>query len=131
VTRRTAIALIAAASPAVADERSDILEAVDPLAVALTDGDAGAFIRRIPADAPNYAELRDNVRALVAQAEVSSSVVVLKVENGAAELDWSMRIRSRATEMLLERRRGIVHVRVDRGKIKSLEPATFFASAKQ
>jgi hypothetical protein len=130
VTRRTAITVLAA-STLPADERSEVLEAVDPLAVALTDGDAGAFIGRIPSDAANYVELRDNVRALVAQAEVSSSVVVLKLENGEAELDWSMRIRSRATDMLLERRRGVVRVRVERGRIKSLEPAAFFAAAKQ
>ena len=128
--RRTAITTLLAASAAAADGRTDALDAVEPLASALSDGDAGAFMARIPQDAPNYSELAANVRALVAQTRTTSSVTVLKVGSGAADLDWYLEIRSRATDMSLERRRSIVRIEFAGRKLRRIEPAGFFAPPK-
>ena len=45
-----------------ADERTDVLDAVTPLAAALINGDADEFMRHIHEDCPNRRELADNVR---------------------------------------------------------------------
>lgn len=123
MTRRAALLL-----PAVlwADERSDVLNAVTPLASALSEGDAEEFSRRIPDDAPNRQQLIDNIRGLIAQAEITCSVRLVSVENGRAELDWLMDLRSRSTQSLLERRKGAVFVTIRNRAVASLEPIDFF-----
>jgi hypothetical protein len=112
-----------------ADDRTDALDAIAPIASALSEGDAGMALGRLPDDAPNSAELRANLSALIAQAEVTSSVEVLDASEGKAELDWYMEIRSRETRSILERRRGKVSIRFRRRKLSAIEPASMFAPA--
>ena len=128
MTRRRAVfgLLIATASVAAADERADVLEIITPLATALSNGDADAFLRRIPADAPERAQLADNVRTLTAQAEMTCSIQLRTFGEGRAELDWYMEIRSRATSTMLERRRQTLAVRIRDKQILSIEPVDFF-----
>lgn len=123
MTRRAALLL-----PAVlwADERSDVIDAVTPLAAALSEGDADAFSRRIPDSLPNRQQLIDNIRGLIGQAEITCSVRVVIIENGRAQLDWLMDLRSRSTQSLLERRKGPVFVTVRNHTVASLEPVDFF-----
>jgi hypothetical protein len=109
-----------------ADERTDVLDAVSPLATALSNGDADAFMRRIPDDAPNRSQLADYVQGLIGQAEITCSVRLLNVEKERAELDWLMDIKGRATQSILERRKGKVVVVVRKRAIVSLEPVEFF-----
>lgn len=126
MTRRAALLL-----PAVlmADERSDVIDAVTPLASALSNGDAEDFMRRISESAPDREALRNNIHALLGQAEITCSVRLVNIDNGRAELDWLMDIRSRATQNLLERRKGAVAVRIRNREILSVEPAAFFRPA--
>ena len=85
MTRRCVLWHIAGAVALVfADERTDILDIVSPLATALSNGDADAFMRRIPDDAPNRAELDHNIRGLIAQAEMTCSVLVRSLIEGGA-----------------------------------------------
>lgn len=112
-----------------ADERSDILDLVSPLATALSNGDPEEFLKHIPEDCPNRTQLADNVRGLIAQAEVTCSVDIKNIKDGRAELDWLMDIRARATETTLERRKGTVIITVRNGALASLEPASFFRPA--
>lgn len=123
MTRRAALLL-----PVVlwADERTDVLDAVSPLATALSNGDAEAFMRRIPDDAPNRGQLAGYIQGLIGQAEITCSVRLVNVEQGRAELDWLMDIKGRATQSILERRKGFVVVVVRKGAIASLEPVEFF-----
>jgi hypothetical protein len=107
-----------------ADERTDALDAIAPFAAALSNGDAGALLESIPKDAR---ELRRNLAALIARAEVTSSVEVVTATKSAAELDWYMEIRDRITQTVVERRRGKVQLQHRRRKLLSLEPASFFA----
>jgi hypothetical protein len=112
-----------------AEERGDALESVAPLAAALSDGNATAFVQHLPQDAPNFAQLRDNARALIAQAEVTSSIEVLK-QGEITQLDWYMEIKSRATGTIIEGRRGIVRIKHQGRRLRSIEPAEFFAPPK-
>lgn len=105
-----------------ADARQDVLDMTAPLAAALSNGDADDFLARVPADA----SLETNVRALTAQAEVTSSIQIASLEKDMAELDWYMQIRGRATGSLLERRRGTVKIRFRKHEILSITPADFF-----
>lgn len=112
------------------DDRTDALDSVAPLAAALSEGDSGMALDLLPRDAPNFSELRANLSALMAQAEVTSSVEVLQASPGAADLDWYMEIRSRETGTIVERRRGKVSIRFRRRKLLALEPASMFAAPK-
>jgi hypothetical protein len=125
--RRTILVLALAACVAAADDHSDALEAIAPLATALSNNDASSFLRHLPPDLPNGRELRENISALIAAAEVTSSVEVIDAADGAASLDWYMAIRSRVTAMVVERRRETVKIRYGKGKLLSIEPASFFA----
>jgi hypothetical protein len=123
VTRRAALCLPALL---LGDERSDVLDAVTPLASALSNGDAEEFMRRIAEDFPNRSQLANYIQGLIAQAELTCSVRLVNVETDRAELDWLMDIRGRATQMILERRKGTVFVKVRRRTVVSLDPITFF-----
>lgn len=110
-----------------ADERTDALDAIAPLASGLSNNDVGLLLEAVPRDAE---ELRTNLKALVAAAEVTSSVEVVDADKGSAQLDWYLEIRSRATQSVIERRRGKVNIRFRRRKLLALEPASFFAPPK-
>jgi hypothetical protein len=129
VTRR-AVLLMAGGILAFADERTEVFEIVSPLASALSNGDAEEFLRRIPADVPDRIQLANNVRALLAQAEMTCSIQLRSYKEGRAELDWYMEIRSRATASVMEQRKSIVTVRLRDRQISSIEPVDFFRPAK-
>lgn len=126
--RRTFASVLFVAFSARADDRTDALDAIAPIAAALSDGDTAALLAALPRDAENYAELRENLTAMIAQAEVTSSVEVISAESGAAELDWYMQMRNRSTKMVIARRRGTVQIRFRKRKLLALSPASFFAS---
>lgn len=125
MTRRAVLGLTSLML-AYGDERTDLLDVVTPLANALSSGDADGFLRRITADAPNRAQLEDNIRGLIAQAEMTCSIQVNSIEADHAELDWYMEIRSRATQSLLERRKAPITVKVQDRRISLLKPVDFF-----
>ena len=129
MTRRAVLLLAAAACVASADERTEVLEILSPLASDLSNGDADAFLRRISADAPNRTELADHIRGLLAQAEMTCSIRLLSYDEGRAELDWYMEIRSRVSGSVMERRKQTVIVRLRNREVLSLEPVEFFKPA--
>jgi hypothetical protein len=113
--------------PAVAGIRDDTLQIVSKMASALSSGDASSFMACVDKSAPDYDVLRDNVYALVTEAEATSSIEMIRTEGDVAELDWSLELRSRETGTVAELRHAAVTVRVSRGKIQSLKPVSFFA----
>jgi hypothetical protein len=123
-TRRTAVAMIGAAA---AHAEKTVLEIVAPMAAALAADDIIGFFEPIAEDAPDRGKLRAYITALVGQFEITSSVLVKRQENGSAELDWYMELKSLATQSVIERRRDAVTVRVRNEKIQSLQPVDFFA----
>jgi hypothetical protein len=120
---------LAVASAARGDERTDAIEAVAPLATALSNGDATEFLRRIPDDSPDRLQLSDNIQALIGQAEMTCSIQLRAIREGRGEFDWYMEIRSRATMSVLERRRENVVVHFRNKEVFSLAPVSFFRPA--
>ena len=127
MTRRTALLLPAMVF---ADERSEVLDLVTPLASALSEGNADVFLRRIPEDSPGRSQLVTYIEGLIAQAEMTSSVRLLSVEKGRAKLDWYMEIRSRSTQAVMERRKRTLTVRLRNGALFAIEPIEFFKPAE-
>jgi hypothetical protein len=127
VTRRAALLLPVLLR---ADERADVLEAVTPLASALSNGDADEFLRHIHPECPARRELSDNVRALLGQAEITSSVQFTRSEKGRAELDWYMQIKSRSLQSVLASRDQAVFVTLRDRLIYTIEPVDFFKPAE-
>jgi hypothetical protein len=130
IARRSILLAGLAASGLRADERTDALDLVAPLAAALADEDRNAPGWNAPKNLPNREELAGNVAALIAQAVTTSSVEVISVDSGSAELDWYMQIRNRSTRMLAEQRRGTVRIAWSKKRLTRLEPASFFAPPK-
>src|SRR4051794_39505059 len=128
MTRRGLLATGFLAGLLRADDRTDALDVITPLASALANSDPDGFASSLPRELANREEIRANVAALIAFAEVTSSVEVNSASKGEAELDWYMQIRSRATSMLAEQRHGTVKIGWNKKKrLTLLEPASFFA----
>ena len=113
-----------------ADERTDVLDAVEPLATALSNGDADDFMRRIPEECPNRPQLADNIRGLLGASGDYLLSRVQTFEKGRAELDWYMQIKSRASQSILERRKAPVFVTLRDGSVCTIEPIDFFKPAE-
>jgi len=128
MTRRRLTGWLALLWPAIlaADERADALAVISPLASALSAGDSESFLQGIAEDAPERAKLAANIRGLLAQAEITSSVRLLSIQDGRAEVDWYMEIRSRARSTVVDRRKATLVVQIQNKKISSLDPVDFF-----
>ena len=142
---RSATLLCVAVSLAFADAHDDVVEVFTRMAAALTEantdgtashgGNVAEFMSGISKDMPDYDTLKNNVTALVNNAEISSSVEVLTEEaQGDAykvDLDWVLEIRSLQQDGPLVRRREVVHCQLTkekkRWKIVALKPVEFFA----
>lgn len=101
------------------------------LASALSEGNSQEFMKAFDPAMPGYAKLQANITALAGQAEIATSIDILREEESAVELDWFLQIRSLDPTGPLERRRQVVKCRLERrGKklrIVSLEPIELFA----
>jgi len=115
-------------------ENQEIVDLVGRLAEALSDGSTERFMAQIERSWEGHAELERNIRALLAQVDVSSSVSVLR-ESGdekarEVELDWMLELWNRTLAAHQERRRAKLTCRLERrnGKwrIVALEPVGFF-----
>jgi hypothetical protein len=129
LSRRLLLSALMAATLA-ADERTEILEVVEPLAAALSASRGDDFMAAFAEDMPDRSRLRDYIATLIAFAEVTSSIVLVRIDDGRAELDWYMEIRARASGSVVERRREKVSVRVSSRKILELKPVDFFRLPK-
>jgi hypothetical protein len=125
VVRRALLGLLLAAASR-ADQRTEVLEIIEPLAAALSESTSDNFMRIFAADMPDRRRLHDHVAALIAFAEVTSSIELIRLKDERAELDWYMQIRARATNSVVERRRGTVKILVRNKKIEEIEPVDFF-----
>jgi hypothetical protein len=119
--------LLLVAGAAVADERTDVLDWVAPLATALSEGDAAAFLGAIDKNMPKYGDLEANVTGLLNAADVTCSVEFIASEGDTATLDWYMQIKSKEQAGVAEERRGRVTVRLGKKKVLDISPVSFFA----
>jgi hypothetical protein len=137
MTRRRLLLAIAAVPIARADEAQDVRDFFGQLESALSEGNAGQFMRGFDRSMPGYEMLAANVEALVQQADVQSSVEVLSDEGTATsrklELDWFLQFVEPKPGGDTARRREQVHCTLTlqgkKWRITSMEPLSLFAPA--
>jgi len=121
-----------------ADDAQDVWDLFTEVASALSEGNAAQFLKAFDRSMPGYAMLEANVIALLAQAEVQSSIEILSDEGTGAtravELDWFLQIVAQQEAGGSTRRRERVHCRLakqgKRWRITSIEPLAFFAAPR-
>jgi hypothetical protein len=146
MARGAALVCIAAAFVC-ADAHDDVIDVVTSMAGALTEvsgtgdavkgGNVPKFMAAFSKDMPNYETLKNNVTALVNNAEVSSSILPLNEDGDdqarMIDLDWLLELRSLEQDGPLVRRREVVHCELRKEKkhwkIVALKPIEFFAPA--
>jgi len=127
VTRRVFACLPLAAVLCIADERSDILDVITPLASALSAGDAAAFLGGFDKDMPGFDKLTTWITGLIDAFEITNSVDLYSSNGDDAELDWSMRLRSHLPGGNAEDRHQLLQVKIGKNrKITSVTPLEFF-----
>ncbi len=133
----TLIFLLAAAIGR-ADTHADVVDLFASMAAALSEDKPEAFLARIEKTSPEYEKLKVDIPALLSQAELTSSVTILKDEGDdskrVVDLDWFLEIRGKTPDGPLIRRRDFIHCTVEKhGKtwrVVSLKPPDFFAPLK-
>jgi hypothetical protein len=120
------IGCVIAAKAGAADD-SSILQVFEPLASALSNGDAEMFLKPIDAAMPGYDQLRENVSALITRFDITSSIELIRAEAGKVELDWYLELRNKGEGGANEQRRKVVTARVQKKRILSIGPIEFFA----
>jgi hypothetical protein len=108
------------------------------MASALSGVNVDQFMDAIDRDMPGYDALRENVTALVNQAEVTSSIEPIRNEGDdsrrALDLDWYLEVRSLLQDGPIVRRREVIHCELRKQKktwkVVALKPIDFFAPAK-
>jgi hypothetical protein len=121
-----------------ADTHSDILEVFTSMAAALSDSNVSVFMNAFDKDLSGYGKLKNDITALLTQADVSSSVEPIKDEGTdttrSVDLDWLLQIRSQLPDGPIVNRRQIMHCELRKQgkhwKIISITPMDFFAPAK-
>jgi hypothetical protein len=127
VTRRALIATLLA-TLAHADPPPAVWALLRSAAEALADKDPAAFLELFDPSMPGYRQLREDIEALLAAEDVSSSIEVVNDDGTAQardmELDWLLQIGRN------QPRRAILKCRVERKgrawKFTRLEPVGFF-----
>ena len=130
MTRRALLILLPLSALTLgADQRSDILDIVTPLASALSAGDSQAFLGGFDRKMPGFDDLAGWVTGLLDAYEITSSVDLFEIKGEDIDLDWSLRLRSRVATGKSDDRRDVVTIRIGKGKkITSLRPLEFFKS---
>lgn len=113
----------------------DVVDLFSRLAGALSQGNASAFLKHFDREMPGYGTLEAQVYALVNQANVASSLDIVKddgdARSRAVELDWILEVAPKEPANPTERRHQAVRCRLEpRGKqwkIVWLDPIGFFA----
>jgi hypothetical protein len=127
---RVALLLAVAITPASADVEDEIRTLVADAAAALSEANQPAFLKCFELNDAARDAWRMRIDALLAKAEVSSSISILRVTGDTAEVDWFLAIQRRDSTAPVERRREVLSLQlVKRGKkwrIANLTPAEFF-----
>ncbi len=120
------------------DTQADLMSLFAKMAEALSDSNAPRFLSAFDPSTPGLDKLSNEVRDLVDDAEVSSSVEMISDQGNeqkhTVELDWYLEIKGKSFGASSEQRRQVVRCRLGRRgkqwKIVSLEPIAFFAPPK-
>jgi hypothetical protein len=130
-----------------ADAHDDVIAVFTKMAAALTQtgvdggtsiaGNVDEFMSAFSRDFQEYDGLKQNVMALVNNAEISSALDPITEEPGSQtykiDVDWFLQIRSLQQDGPITSRREVIHCELRREKkqwkIISLAPVNFFAPA--
>jgi hypothetical protein len=130
------LALTCANAPA--DPHDEAIDLFTSMAAALTAVNPAQFMDAFDKQMPDYDKLKDQIAALVNQAEVASSIEPIHEEGDdtkrSVDLDWFLEVRSLVQNGPIVHRRDVIHCDLrkenKKWKIVSLKPLEFFAPAK-
>jgi len=125
MTRRCLLLGWPAATAAIAED--NILEVFEPLASALSTGDVEGFLKPFDRQMPGLGRLRENVSALMARFDITSSIELIRSDSATVELDWYLELRGKEGAGVAERRRQTITATVEKKRIRSMAPLDFFA----
>jgi len=135
--RRAIFVLALAACCLAADPAGEVLDLFTNVAASLSAGNASRFMAAFDPAMPGYAQLRDNVTALIAQGDVQSFIDPVENEGTetrrSVEWKWKLRIQRRqdatASVVREENVKAEVEKRAGKWRITKFEPLSFFAPA--
>ena len=117
-----------------ADTAAGAVDVVANMAAALSDGNVAPFSSALSRQMPDRDRVLDNVRAMVAQADVKSSVEPLSNEGDEQKrtlvLDWALAMQRKGPDLRIVNRQQDLKLTLQREgkkwKVTAIEPATFF-----
>ena len=128
--------VLSTGSMALADAHSEVVDLFASMTAALTEDppNAAGFMKAFDRKLPEYDELNRQVKALLLDSEVESSVDFVTEEGNAGkrtvDLDWYMVLRSRQPGGPSRNRREIIHCEMikegKRWRITSITPISIF-----
>ncbi|MCU1235955.1 MAG: hypothetical protein JWP63_3922 [Candidatus Solibacter sp.] len=141
--RRAALTLFAialccpAAGDSAIDPATEVLDLFTDIAASLSAGNVPRFLAAFDPAMPDYAALRDNVTALVAQGDIQSFIDPVENQGDASsrtvEWKWTLRLRrgEDATGTLVREQtvKATVTRRGAKWRVTQLDPVSFFAPA--
>uniref|UniRef100_Q023V3 DUF3828 domain-containing protein n=1 Tax=Solibacter usitatus (strain Ellin6076) TaxID=234267 RepID=Q023V3_SOLUE len=120
------------------DPAGEVLDLFTNVAASLSAGSVSQFMAAFDSAMPGYAQLRDNVTALIAQGDIQSFIDPVENEGTetrrAVEWKWKLRIKRlqdpTASDVREENVKAQVEKRAGKWRITQFEPVSFFAPAK-
>ena len=137
--RLVLVAILALTSTnVVADPHGEVVDLFTSMAAALAAVNTAQFMEAFDKQMPDYDKVKDQIAALVNQAEVASSIEPVRDEGDdmkrSVDLDWFLEVRSLVQNGPIVHRRDVIHCDLrkenKKWKIVSLKPLEFFAPAK-
>jgi hypothetical protein len=121
-----------------ADTHADVVDLFAQMAAALSGDNAAEFMKAFDRKMPSHGQLETQITGLLANAELASSVELLKDEGDEqkrdVEVDWYLELRSRVRGGPLVQRRAVIQCQVEkqgkRWRIVSIKPIEFFDAPK-
>lgn len=135
MTRRVVATAAFCAAILFADASAEVFDLVAVMASAMSDDNVTAFAKTLSDQMPGRTRLIDNVRAMLEQADVKTSIEKISDEGDDQRrtlvLDWSLAMQRKGNDLRIENRREAVTLTLVREgkkwKVTSLSPDTFFA----
>jgi hypothetical protein len=101
------------------------------LANYLSEGNAPGAMEAFDKSIPNYQTISNNIFALVSQADVSCTIDPVEQNGSEIEVDWFMKLNSKADQGPTERRQMTVKLTIEkvgkRYRIKAIDPPSILA----
>ena len=126
IARKLLFAAIAFTIPAAADQAHDVLQAINRVATALTDGDPAGAMAPFDKSYPSYATLQKNFIGLMAAYQLVNEAAITDEQDSAdgttVTMQWTLNLMNKSTGAILTRDAEL-HIRLhsESGKWKIVE----------